>query len=68
MAGVRVVIDERRCQGHGRCFLMAPALFDFDELGNGHVRGEGWLDASTRPLAELAEANCPEFAIRIEHP
>lgn len=63
---MRVVIDALRCQGHGRCFTLAPALFTFDELGNGQVIGDGTLDATTLELAQLAEANCPEHAIDIE--
>ncbi len=62
---MRVVIDAELCQGHGRCFTMAPHLFGFDELGNGLVIGDGELTESTRPLAELAQANCPEHAIFI---
>ena len=63
---MKVVIDAARCQGHGRCFMLAPGLFGFDELGNGLVLGDGTLDDETRPLAQLAEANCPEHAISIE--
>ena len=38
---MRVTIDHERCQGHGRCFSIAPDLFDSDELGNGVVIGDG---------------------------
>jgi ferredoxin len=63
---VRVVIDALKCQGHGRCFTLAPALFAYDELGNGQVIGDGALSADTLALAQLAQANCPEHAIDIE--
>jgi len=63
---VKVTIDGVRCQGHGRCFTLAPNLFGFDELGNGFVIGDGILTDETRPLAQLAQANCPEHAISIE--
>jgi ferredoxin len=63
---VRVLIDTERCQGHGRCFSLAPSLFDFDELGNGVVIGDGKLNAETIELARLAQANCPEHAIFVE--
>ena len=62
---MRVSIDAERCQGHGRCFTVAPTVFGFDDLGNGVVlvaspEGEG------ARLARLAEANCPEHAITVE--
>jgi ferredoxin len=63
---VKVVIDATLCQGQGRCFSIAPSVFDFDDLGNGVVIGDGTLSAETLALARLAEANCPEHAIFIE--
>jgi ferredoxin len=63
---VRVVIDAQRCQGHGRCFSLAPGLFEFDDLGNGVVIGDGILNDETMVLARLAQANCPEHAVLIE--
>jgi ferredoxin len=63
---VKVVIDPELCQGHGRCFSIAPSIFDFDELGSGVVIGDGILDERTIDLARLAQANCPEHAIFIE--
>jgi ferredoxin len=63
---VKVLIDVAKCQGHGRCFSLAPEIFGFDELGNGVVRGDGTLTDVTRELAQLAQANCPEHAIFIE--
>jgi ferredoxin len=63
---VKVVIDAERCQGHGRCFSLAPSIFGFDELGNGVVLGDGHLDSDSLELAQLAQANCPEHAIFIE--
>jgi len=63
---VRVSIDAERCQGHGRCFLIAPNLFTFDDLGSGVVLGEGTLREDTIELARLAQLNCPEHAILIE--
>ncbi|NNN00396.1 MAG: ferredoxin [Acidimicrobiaceae bacterium] len=63
---MKVVIDRELCQGHGRCFSIAPSIFDFDELGNGVVIGDGSLDENTVEMARLAQANCPEHAIFIE--
>jgi ferredoxin len=63
---VKVRIDPEICQGQGRCFSIAPGIFDFDDLGNGVVIGDGTLNADTIALAQLAQANCPEHAIFIE--
>jgi ferredoxin len=60
---VKVQIDPGRCQGHGRCYDLAPGLFDEDDEGYGTVRGEGLV--SQESLARLAAANCPERAIDI---
>lgn len=63
---MKVTIDQDLCQGQGRCFSIAPELFDFDDLGNGVVRGDGTVTDAQREAARLAQANCPEHAIFIE--
>jgi ferredoxin len=63
---VRVTIDESRCQGHGRCFSIAPELFESDELGNGVVIGVGTVGPDQERYARLAVANCPEGAVSLE--
>ena len=66
VGAVKVVINAERCQGHGRCFTLAPGLFGYDDLGNGVVRGDGSVHDGTLELARLAQANCPEHAISID--
>jgi ferredoxin len=63
---MRVTIDAERCQGHGRCFTIAPDLFDSDDLGNGFVIGDGSVPADRAHDARVAAANCPEHAVAIE--
>lgn len=63
---MKVTIDADRCQGHGRCFSLAPSLFTFDDLGSGVVIGDGSLSDETLDLARLAQANCPEHAVLVE--
>jgi len=63
---VKVVINADACTGQGRCFGIAPELFDFDDLGNGVVKGDGNVTPELVDKARLAEANCPEHAISIE--
>jgi ferredoxin len=63
---VRVRIDADRCEGHGRCYALAPELFEPDELGDGVVIGDGAVDPAMADRARLAVTNCPEQAITIE--
>jgi ferredoxin len=63
---MRVTIDESKCQGHGRCFSLAPQLFESDELGNGVVIGDGTVAPDEERHARLAVANCPERAVSVE--
>ena len=63
---MRVTVDSDKCQGHNRCFALAPELFDVDEYGTAVVIGDGIVAADLEDKARLAVANCPEFAIGIE--
>ncbi len=63
---MRVHVDRGRCQGHSRCYDLAPEVFDVDDLGNGFERGDGVVPPELEDKARLAVANCPEQAIGIE--
>jgi len=60
---VKLQIDPGRCQGHGRCYDLAPDLFGDDDEGFGKVLGTGVVQAGKEQEARLAVANCPERAI-----
>ncbi|GAA3005970.1 ferredoxin [Streptosporangium longisporum] len=62
---MRVRIDPGRCQGHGRCYDLAPGLFGEDDEGYGHVVGDGVVPPHQEQAARLAVANCPERTIEI---
>lgn len=62
---LRVSIAAERCQGHNRCCLTAPELFEADDEGNAHVRGDGIVPPALEKKARLAVANCPEHAVRL---
>jgi len=64
---LRVRVDAERCQGHSRCCAIAPELFESDELGNAHARGDGLVPPQLEAKAQLAMKNCPEHAVRISH-
>jgi len=63
---MRVVLDAERCQGHNRCYALAPELFDVDDFGQAVVIGDGTVTPDREDKAHLAVANCPEYAISIE--
>lgn len=62
---MKVRIDRQRCQGHGRCYDLAPETFGEDEEGYGQVLGDGTVPPTGRSQARLAAMNCPEGAIEI---
>lgn len=62
---MRVEVDSEKCQGHNRCFALAPELFDVDDYGTAVVIGDGTVPSDLEEKARLAVANCPEFAITI---
>jgi ferredoxin len=63
---VKLHIDSERCQGHGRCYDLAPDLFGDDDEGFGTVLGDGVVPAGSEREARLAVANCPERAIVLD--
>jgi ferredoxin len=62
---VRILLDTDRCTGHGRCYSLAPDLFDCDDRGYGTVIGPE-VPAGLEEQARTAVANCPERAISLE--
>jgi ferredoxin len=62
---VRVRIDPDACTGHGRCYSLAPDVFEPDDYGHGKVIVDEVPD-ELRAKAELGVQNCPEHAISVE--
>jgi ferredoxin len=62
---MRLEVNPELCQGHNRCYALAPELFDVDDLGNAVVIGEGGVPTGLIDKARLAVANCPEYAITL---
>lgn len=63
---MKVRIDDQRCQGHGRCYAIASAVFEPDELGQGRVLGSGDVPTDEQDAARRAAQNCPEGAVVVE--
>ena len=62
---MRVHVDSTKCQGHNRCYAIAPELFDVDDYGMATALGDGAVPEDLEGKARLAAANCPEYAITI---
>lgn len=61
----RVEVDQEKCQGHNRCYSLAPELFDVDDLGTASARGDGLVPPELEEKARRAVSNCPEYAITL---
>jgi ferredoxin len=59
---VILTVDPARCQGHGRCVLINPALFDMDDDGFAVVLDPEPTGTAVAD-ADRAIGNCPEQAI-----
>ena len=62
---MRVQLDSGKCQGHNRCYALAPELFDVDDYGQAVLVVEGDVPSKLHDKARLAASNCPEYAITI---
>jgi ferredoxin len=59
-----VSVDPDRCTGHGRCYTLAPDIFDSDEVGHSIVLIEE-VSGELEEHAVTGEKNCPEEAITL---
>ena len=62
---MKVVVDLGVCVGHGRCYELAPEVFDEDERGYCVLR-VATPAPEIEAKARRAAANCPENAIAVE--
>jgi ferredoxin len=62
---MKLKVDLDACTGHGRCYSLAPELFDADDYGHSVLLQPDVPDDQV-DQARLAAANCPERAITIE--
>jgi ferredoxin len=61
---LRIVLDTERCQGHGRCYSLAPDLFDSDDLGHCVLLVDEVPEGAEMD-ARSGVDNCPEQALSI---
>jgi ferredoxin len=62
---MRLHLDSEKCQGHNRCYALAPELFDVDDYGQAVLLVDGDIPVELQEKARLAASNCPEFAIKV---
>lgn len=60
----RIKVNADCCTGHGRCYTLAPDVFDADEAGHSVVRAAD-VSGDLEAQAVTAEQNCPEGAITL---
>jgi ferredoxin len=63
-AMTQICVDADRCEGHGRCYTLAPDIFDADEVGHAVVLVEN-VSGDLEDRAADAAKNCPEAAITL---
>ncbi|HVN39001.1 MAG TPA: ferredoxin [Myxococcota bacterium] len=61
---MRIRLDRAKCVGHGRCYVLAPDVFEDDERGHCVVRKEE-VPKEFEEQARRGEQNCPEGAIAL---
>jgi ferredoxin len=61
---MKLRVDPDKCQGHARCYALAPEIFDVDDYGQSTVIVDE-VPHELEEKARLAVANCPEYAIEI---
>ena len=61
---MKVRVDRDLCQGHGRCYVLAPTVFESDDDGYGTERA-GDVAPQDHEAARKGAGNCPEDAITI---
>jgi ferredoxin len=62
---MRIRVDRGTCTGHGRCFSLAPEVFDSDDEGFSVVRLEA-IPPELEAAARRGAGGCPEAAIIID--
>jgi ferredoxin len=59
-----VSVDPERCTGHGRCYTLAPGVYDADDLGHSIVLVDE-VSGDLEQHAAVGQQNCPESAISL---
>ncbi len=63
-ASMRVRVDSEKCTGHGRCYVLAPDVFEADDEGYCMIPRDQ-VTPEQADAARRGALNCPEDAIEI---
>lgn len=61
----KISADLDRCQGHGKCMIECPQVFDSDEQGYVVLRVQDIPD-SLQAAVRLSVEDCPEGALHLD--
>ena len=63
---MKVIVDQKVCTGHGRCWTYAPDVYTLDDNGYNAVTGVP-IDVAPdqEAAARLGARTCPERAITV---
>ena len=62
---MKIVLNDDLCVGHGRCYAVAPDVYDADEQGHCVVKIAGDVPEDLAAQARTGAANCPEDALSV---
>ncbi len=62
---MKVRVDRQACEGHGRCYELAPEVYKEDERGHCSIEREQ-VSPELEDQARVGAQSCPEKAITIE--
>jgi len=62
---VKVRVDAAACVGHGRCYVLAPEVYEDDARGHCVVTKPD-VPRELEPKARLGAQNCPEQALHLD--
>jgi len=62
---VKVYVDPERCQGHTLCAMIAPRVFQLDDVDGHSSAIDGEIPADLEVKVAEAIRSCPEQAISV---
>ena len=63
---MKIRLDKELCTGHGRCYVLAPEVFDEDERGHSILKLDD-VSPENQAKAQAGVDSCPEHALSIEN-
>ena len=62
---MKVYVDPERCQGHTLCAMIAPRVFQLDDVDGHSSAVDGEIPADQEDKVAEAIRSCPEQAISV---